>query len=290
MDDSSGRRLTVRGRLAGGGRDDSPGRGERRRPGGGRDRGSFCSPEGGPEVRDVPAAQGAKRQIDGDVQHMPGDRPRLHVWRLLPPLRAEVVQCLCRHTWVQGRRAGWPTTRGWECDGILGSGYFSPLGSGVFGFMGTVLGAGQVGVTGFFLGAGACRGACISASKGGRDVLVSAVVGRALHGVGIRRRRPTRGAAGSQCHGRSASCAARLSNIGPPLIFRCGLAFGSWPAWHRRCRSHISPHRSTIMAYLGSNKVAVGQHFGSSKAIVHEQRGRHSAAPREHQGASDSVQ
>ena len=118
-------------------------------------------------MRDVPAAQGAKRQIDGDVQHMPGDRPRFHVWRLLPPLRAEVVQCLCRHTWVQGRRAGWPTTRGWECDGILGSGYFSPLGSGVFGFMGTVLGAGQVGVTGFFLGAGACRGACISASKGG---------------------------------------------------------------------------------------------------------------------------
>ena len=41
---------------------------------------------------------------------------------------------------------------------------------------------------------------------------------------------------------------------------------------------------------IGSNKVAVGQHFGSSKAIDHEQRGRHSAAPREHQGVSDSVQ
>ena len=135
---------------------------------------------------------------------------------------------------------------------------FSPLGSGVFGFVGTVLGAGQVGVTDVFRGAGACRGTCILA-KGGRDVLVSAVVGRALHGVGFRRRRPTRGAAGSQCHGRPASCAARLSNIGPPLIFRCGLAFGSWPAWHRRCRSPISPHRSTIMTSLGSNKVAVGQ-------------------------------
>ena len=133
---------------------------------------------------------------------------RCHVWRLVPPLRAEVVQCLCRRTWVQGRRAGWPTTRGWECDGILGSGYLSSLGSGVFGFVGTVLGAGQVGVTGVFRGAGACRGTCISA-KGGRDVLVSAVVGRALHGVGIRRRRPTRGAAGSQCRGRSTSCAAR---------------------------------------------------------------------------------
>ena len=163
LDDSSGRRLTVRGRLAGGGRDDSPGRGERRRPGGGRDRGSFCSPEGGPEVRDVPAAQGAKRQIDGDVQHMPGDRPRLHVWRLLPPLRAEVVQCVCRNTSVQALRAGWPTTRGWECDGILGSGYFSPLGSGVSGFTGTFLGAGQVGVTSFFLVADACLGASTSA-------------------------------------------------------------------------------------------------------------------------------
>ena len=122
-------------------------------------------------MRDVPAAQGAKRQIDGDVQHMPGDRPHLHLWRLLPPLRAEAMQCLCRRTPVQAGRAAWPTTGGWGCDIILVSGYFSPkgrvLGSGVAGFTGTFLGAGQVGCTGFFLGAGAYLGASISAYEGG---------------------------------------------------------------------------------------------------------------------------
>ena len=150
------------------------------------------------ETEEVSAAQregqrcGMCQQLRAQSGRLTVTCSRCHVWRLVPPLRAEVVQCLCR---------------GWECDGLLGSGYISPLGSGVVGFMGIVLDAGQVGVTGLFPGDGACRGACILASKGGRDV--SAVVGRALHGVGIRCRRPTQGAAGSQCRGRSASCAAR---------------------------------------------------------------------------------